>query len=43
MAKILEKITYGKNVYTNEEISAVRKRLRITTQMSDDVRLFEKK
>ena len=43
MAKILEKITYGKNVYTNEEISAVQKRLRITTQMSDDVRLFEKK
>ena len=35
------RITYGKNVYGKEEISAVVKQLK-TTQMSDSVREFEK-
>ena len=37
------RITYGKNVYGKEEISAVVKQLNKTTQMSDSVRGFEKK
>ena len=37
------RITYGKNVYGKEEISAVVKQLKKTTQMSDSVREFEKK
>ena len=37
------RITYGKNVYGKEEISAVVKQLRKTTQMSDSVKEFEKK
>ena len=37
------RITYGKNVYGKEEISAVVKQLKKTTQMSDSVRGFEKK
>ena len=36
-------ITYGKNVYGKEEIKAVLERLKITTQMSDSVREFERK
>lgn len=35
------RITYGKNVYGNEEISAVVKQLKKTTQMSDSVNEFE--
>jgi len=35
------RITYGKNVYGNEEISAVVKQLKKTTQMSDSVKEFE--
>ncbi len=38
-----KKITYGKNVYGLEEISAVNKRIRETTQMGRDVSSFEKK
>ena len=37
------RITYGKNVYGKEEISAVVKQLKKTTQMSDSVNRFEKK
>jgi len=37
------KITYGKNLYNNLEISAVVKKLRKTTQMGDSVSNFEKK
>ena len=36
------RITYGKNVYGKEEISAVVKQLKKTTQMSDSVRGWEK-
>tara|TARA_B100000795_G_scaffold188223_1_gene143182 strand:- start:2480 stop:3679 length:1200 start_codon:yes stop_codon:yes gene_type:complete len=35
------RITYGKNVYGSEEISAVVKQLKKTTQMSDSVKEFE--
>lgn len=35
------RITYGKNVYGDEEISAVVKQLKKTTQMSDSVKEFE--
>ena len=37
------KISYGKNVYNNDEISAVVKQLKKTTQMSNCVKIFEKK
>mgnify|MGYP001305645123 FL=1 len=37
------KITYGKNVYNNEEISAVVRQLKKTTQMGKSVQKFEKK
>jgi CDP-4-dehydro-6-deoxyglucose reductase, E1 len=37
------RIEYGKNVYGKEEISAVVKQLKKTTQMSDSVKEFEKK
>ncbi len=37
------KISYGKNVYSNEEIRAVVNQLKKTTQMSKSVKLFEKK
>ncbi len=37
------KITYGKNLYNNLEISSVVKKLRKTTQMGDAVSNFEKK
>lgn len=37
------KISYGKNVYNNEEISAVVSQLKKTTQMSKSVKTFEKK
>ena len=37
------KITYGKNVYNNLEISAVVKQLKKTTQMGKSVNKFEKK
>ena len=36
------KITYGKNVYGREEINAVLKTLKKTTQMGDSVSKFEK-
>ena len=39
----MKKIVYGKNVYGSEEINAVNKALRRTTQMSKYVSLFEKK
>ena len=37
------KISYGKNVYGNEEINAVLKQLKKTTQMGSSVLKFEKK
>ena len=37
------KIPYGKNVYNDEEISAVVRQLKKTTQMSNCVKTFEKK
>ncbi len=40
---IKSQITYGKNVYGSEEINAVLKRLKQTTQMSTSVKAFEKK
>lgn len=44
MDKIVKsQITYGKNVYGREEINAVIKRIRQTTQMSKSVISFEKK
>jgi len=44
MDKIIKsQITYGKNVYGSEEINAVLKRIRQTTQMSTSVKAFEKK
>ena len=44
MDKIIKsQITYGKNVYGREEINAVIKRIRQTTQMSKSVISFEKK
>ena len=36
-------ISYGKNVYGKEEINAVIKTLKRTTQMSSNVNLFERK
>jgi CDP-6-deoxy-D-xylo-4-hexulose-3-dehydrase len=43
MDKIIKsQITYGKNVYGSEEINAVLKRLKQTTQMSTSVKAFEK-
>ena len=36
------KITYGKNVYGKEEISAVVKQLQQTTQMGKSVQKFER-
>ena len=41
--KIKSQITYGKNVYGKEEIQAVLKRIKQTTQMSLSVSSFEKK
>ena len=44
MDKIIKsQITYGKNVYGSEEINAVLKRIKQTTQMSTNVKTFEKK
>jgi len=40
---IKSQITYGKNVYGSEEINAVLKRIKQTTQMSTSVKAFEKK
>ena len=37
------RITYGKNVYDNEEIKAVVNQLKKSTQMGKSVRTFEKK
>ena len=37
------KITYGKNVYNNQEIKAVVKQLKKTTQMGKSVNNFENK
>ena len=37
------KITYGKNVYNNEEISAVLSKLKKSTQMGESVHSFENK
>ena len=39
----LKKITYGKNVYNKDEINAVVKTLKNSTQMGDSVNLFENK
>ncbi len=39
----IKKISYGKNVYGKEEIVAVSKRLKKTTQMGRDVKKFERK
>ena len=36
------KISYGKNVYNNEEINAVLKKLKQSTQMGDAVGKFER-
>ena len=36
------KISYGKNVYNNEEIKAVLKQLKKSTQMGESVQRFEK-
>tara|TARA_A100000164_G_C21889389_1_gene764544 strand:- start:340 stop:1545 length:1206 start_codon:yes stop_codon:yes gene_type:complete len=41
--KVKSQITYGKNVYGKEEINAVLKRIKQTTQMSLSVSSFEKK
>ena len=41
--KINTKITYGKNVYDNKEISAVVKTLKKSTQMGKSISEFEKK
>ena len=41
--KIKSQITYGKNVYGKEEINAVLKRIKQTTQMSLSVSSFERK
>ena len=41
--KIKSQVTYGKNVYGSEEINAVTKRIKETTQMSTSVKTFEKK
>ena len=43
MALKKEFISYGKNVYGKEEINAVIKTLKRTTQMSSNVNLFERK
>ncbi len=44
MDKIIKtQISYGKNVYGSEEINAVLKRIKQTTQMSTSVKTFEKK
>ena len=37
------KISYGKNVYGNEEIKAVLNKLKKTTHMGEAVSKFEKK
>ena len=37
------KISYGQNVYGKEEITAVIKQIKKTTQMGKSVNLFEKK
>ena len=41
--KVKSQISYGKNVYGKEEINAVLKRIKQTTQMSQSVSNFEKK
>ena len=41
--KVKTQISYGKNVYGKEEINAVLKRIKQTTQMSQSVSNFEKK
>ena len=38
-----QNISYGKNVYNNEEINAVSKTLKKTTQMGKSVDIFENK
>jgi len=43
MKKIIKKIPYGKNVYDNEEIKAVIKTLKRSTQMGVAVNIFEQK
>ena len=43
MAKIQNKISYGKNVYDKKEIAAVLKTLNKSTQMGSSVENFEKK
>ena len=41
--KYISKISYGKNVYDNREISAVLRTLKNSTQMGTSVRSFENK
>ena len=43
MKKNMSKISYGKNVYDNREISAVLRTLKNSTQMGVSVRNFENK
>ena len=43
MKKNIKKIPYGKNVYDNEEINAVLKTLKKSTQMGSAVNSFEQK
>ena len=43
MVSLKQKISYGKNVYNYEEINAVVKSLKKTTQMSKNVSEFENK
>ncbi len=43
MAQKINKVTYGKNVYDKKEIKAVVNTLKKTTQMGNNVYLFEKK
>ena len=40
---MINKISYGKNVYDNREIKAVIKTLKKSTQMGKSVNLFENK
>ena len=43
MVKKKTKISYGKNVYNNQEINAVNKTLKNSTQMGKSVNSFESK
>ena len=43
MKKHISKISYGKNIYDNREISAVLRTLKNSTQMGTSVKAFENK